>query len=72
MQWESVAHGALPLSFWTLELALNPALLLASPRYLEQSPLPPDAFESSLVGEQHQAYSKAFRKQKGLTLVLGD
>lgn len=58
MRWECVAHGALPLSSWTLGLALNPALLLASSRYLEQSPLPLDAFESSLVGEQHQARRK--------------
>lgn len=34
-----------------LGLALNPALLLVSLRYLEQSPLPLDAFESSSVGE---------------------
>lgn len=58
MRWERVAHGALPLSSWTLGLALSPALLLASPRYLEQSPLPLDVFESSLVGEQHQACRK--------------
>lgn len=40
-----------------LGLALNPALLLVSLGYLEQSPLPLDAFESSSVGELYQACS---------------
>lgn len=37
---------------------MNPALLLANPRHLEQSPLPLEAFESSSVGEQPQAFRK--------------
>ena len=46
-----------PASELDPELALNPALLLVSLRYMEQSPLPLDTFESSSVGELHHACS---------------